>query len=466
MSSDVAQVSELVQKIALYCDQETRKTLLTSCRSFFDFVAPLIWRDIKGAEKLFLLISGATSDPDGITLPSSISDAALERFKIYAPFVNHLELFRGELSHYVLWNWKGLLDLATADPLLPNLLSLTVSSGTWLRDVRHPQLPLLLMFVSPSLIEYRISSNITRQTTSVSRPQAVAVLSQLQRRCPKLEVLELYCCATPYSHDQELELIPQGYELSAYFRSSNLRSLSTSLAILKDIGDLGLISQIKCLEVLGPGDIQSVDELSDFQTIEWPKLQQLTLYLIDGVETFFSFWQLASLVSALTSFGLHIGGAKSHRVDISVGRVVDTLAERSPKLTHLSLCRYPSVLPRGWLDPVPVATALSKLHIQNLHIEIGDPGLKIPWLGSYLSRHAFGSIQSIDAGSYRVQLEELGFFAQSMPHLQYLRIQVRVSVSGEETIGATSSSEALELCVCYIPFDVIEPNLTWEAASK
>ncbi|KAG8685876.1 hypothetical protein FRC08_012864, partial [Ceratobasidium sp. 394] len=63
MTATVAYIPELIEKIALFCGRDTRVKLLLTCRSFFAVVAPLIWRKIKGIEKLLCLIQGVTINP-------------------------------------------------------------------------------------------------------------------------------------------------------------------------------------------------------------------------------------------------------------------------------------------------------------------------------------------------------------------------------------------------------------------
>ncbi|KAG8703920.1 hypothetical protein FRC08_002567 [Ceratobasidium sp. 394] len=435
-------------------------------------VAPSIWRSIKGAEKLLFLIEGVATNPNhtsraiDITLPEPLSDVALLRFRIYAPFVRHLEIFKDQGSDYAILNSKSLLDLSLSSPLLPNLLSFTASNSMWFLNDQRSQLPLLLMFQSPSLLEYRAPYDTKRRPAMVTQPRFTAILSALQRHCPNLRTLELYGNGSLYSNESELPLVPLDYELAEYFRSANLSSLSTSLSVLKAIGDLASISQIERLEMFSFGHVQSIDELPSFQNVQWPKLRHLTLYLISGMETFFCLWQLHSLVADLTSFKLSVGGFRSRHIEATVDRVATLLAEQSPNLTNVSFCQSPLTMPGTWLDPAPVIPMLSKLPVRRLRIDVGDRKLRLTSLKGHLSGHTFNSIRSLDLGAYCIGFKDLESFAQSTPILTYLRIQLWVSFDGEETACSTTCNQALQLHVCFVKLSAPEPTVAWEAASR
>ncbi|KAG9093026.1 hypothetical protein FS749_015236 [Ceratobasidium sp. UAMH 11750] len=476
MSTKVAHISELVHNIALLCDSNTRIKLLSSCRSFFAFVAPLIWGNLEGAEKLLYLIEGISFDRPAspgvwriryLTLPKSLSDAHLKRFRLYAPMVRRLEIFSARLSDYTILNWRGLYDLSLSSPLLPNLLSLTAKNPMWFLERQHSQLPILLMFLSPSLVEYRIPYDNERPSHTITEPRFVAILSALQRHCPGLSTLELYCDDSLYSHGDELPLVPPDYALPMYLDSANLRSLSTNLLELKSAGDLRPISQVERLGIFSSENVQSFDELPSFQDVEWPKLRDLTLYLYSGIDTFFCIWQASSLVAGLSTFKLYTRNFQSPRMEHTVTRVATLLSEQSPKLTDVSFHPSPNQWLLNWLDPAPLVHVLSRLPVRNLLIHIGDQRSGYPRLSGRLSGQTFNSIRSINAAAYRVALEDLRSFAQSMPNLGYLCIQFWISGAEEgEVVPARSRSQALELCVSRVGRSVLNKEMGWEPASK
>ncbi|KAG8781337.1 hypothetical protein FRC12_021973 [Ceratobasidium sp. 428] len=476
MAVNVGKVPELIGNIAQHCSSTTRTKLLLCCRRFFPLVALPLWRNIKGSEKILLLIKGATSQSVAgsrsvnIILPASISEANFERFKLYAPFVRDLEIFKDKETDYVVFNASGLLDYSLSTPLLPNLQSLTISSPMWLLNDQRPLLPLLLVFISPSLTEYHIRYDVKRPSAVVSQPRFTAILSTLQQRCSELHTLSLYCSNDLYKHEDELSLIPLGYAVSTHFHSASLRTLSTSLFVLEQMSTLQPISQIEQLEILGRGGIQDINVLSNFQDIEWPKLRHVALYLISGVDTFFCFWQIPSLVAGLTSLRLHVGGYRSHHLEDLTDRVAITLAEKSPKLTRLSFNRSPPPNHKQALDPAPLFGMLHKVQVHTLHMDIGDSlGFPLPQMEKYFTGKTFNSIQSLDAGAYRVQLEECRFFARSMPYLKHLRIQIVIDTmeNGRTSIDCDMRSEQpLKLCICYIKFSGVESVSVWNYASR
>ncbi|KAG9098608.1 anthranilate phosphoribosyltransferase [Ceratobasidium sp. 370] len=438
--------------------------------SIFAVVARMIWKNVKGPEKLFRLIEGVTINESkatrDITLPEPLSDGVLQRFRLYAPFVRSLDIFGARLC--VISNWGGLFGLSSSSPLLPNVQSLTLTSPNWFLGEQHLQLPLLLMFLSPSLVEYRVPYTSASTSLMITGGRFAAILSALQRRCPNLETLMLFRSRCSDSIHDDLPLVPQGYMVSEYFSTVNLRTLSTSLSVLKEIDDLHAISQIERLEIYGPSRIRSFNELPSFQDVEWPKLQHLSLYLPSRIDLFFYLWKLPSLVAGLISFKFQVKVLQARDINGTVEQVANLLAERSPKLRDVSFYRSPLPPPQVFLDSVLVPRMLSKLPaVQRLHIGVGDAVVTPSYLGQRLSGQMFDSIQSIDAGTCGMQLVDLGSFADSMPNLTYLRVKFNIPDEGGRHMACnTGYEQPLELHVPSIWFDSAEPEDVWENVSK
>jgi hypothetical protein len=59
MSARLGQIPELIQAVSSLGGPRTSVALMLSCKDFFNLLAPLLWKDLKGAEILFSLVEGA-----------------------------------------------------------------------------------------------------------------------------------------------------------------------------------------------------------------------------------------------------------------------------------------------------------------------------------------------------------------------------------------------------------------------
>ncbi|KAG9092829.1 hypothetical protein FS749_015413, partial [Ceratobasidium sp. UAMH 11750] len=339
MAAQLGQIPELVKEIARYGDPKTRGTLLLMNKSVLAAILPLIWQYVRGVEHLLELIKGAdwsTSDTFttlNIDLPKSISEEALTRFKFYAQLVQHLEVFNGRNPYYQLHDFKALLDLSMSEPLLPNLRSLTFFYG------RAP-LSLMLLFISPSLVKYRMIYIVLAPPPLIGPRQASAMLSELNRRCPALHTLELYAYKTDERVNQDEEyLIPIRDTLLTDFDTSILRNLSTSLLILGKINNLRPLSHIERLEILYDEKNRTPTRLPKFKDVEWPNLRHLSIYLLPNLESLTRLWDATTLVANLTSLIVELDNVLPRHPGRGnlIGTLTTLLAERSPNLTDLSL---------------------------------------------------------------------------------------------------------------------------------
>ncbi|KAG8719378.1 hypothetical protein FRC08_002977 [Ceratobasidium sp. 394] len=459
MTAKLGHIPELVEEIARYSDPKTRRTLLLMNKSVLATILPLIWQNVRGVEHLLRLIKGAdwsTSDAFAtlnIKLPKKISKKALTRFKLYAPLVQHLEVFNGRTPNYQLHNFKALLALSMSEPLLPNLRSLTFFNG------RAP-LSLMLLFISPSLVEYRMIYIILAPPRLLGPRRASAILSTLNRRCPALHTLELYAYYTQYEHlninrDEEY-LIPVHDTVLTDFNTSILRNLSTSLFILGKLDDLRPLSHIERLEIFYNDKNRTLTTiLSKFKGVEWSGLRHLSIYSLTNLESLTLLWDATTLVANLTSLIVELDDVflRQGRVDL-IGTFTTLLAERSPRLTDLSLhqCESPMQPRCNPALPISLITNL-KLHKLVVHNDVTALGAPTD-LSQHLSGRTFGWIKVIDWEPYCVDLEVLQLFAQSMPNLDLLDIAINIPSGGvQETVPGGGHQQMLRLHISHALHD-------------
>ncbi|KAG9118644.1 hypothetical protein FRC07_006738 [Ceratobasidium sp. 392] len=185
MSTRLNKVPELVEAILEIDGYTTGHALMLSCRRFFLWLAPHFWKHVKGAEQIFALLPGAVVNINHRTrtvkvkLPQSVKDNDLTRLKFYAEYIQDLEVFRFGDYSYTFSHLDSLKMLPTNIPLLPSILSLSFENLQWLAHGRYSQLPLLLMFLSPSLLEYRTAHSTIEESPCLTASVAIDLLRDL-----------------------------------------------------------------------------------------------------------------------------------------------------------------------------------------------------------------------------------------------------------------------------------------------
>ncbi|KAG9098783.1 hypothetical protein FS749_002976 [Ceratobasidium sp. UAMH 11750] len=403
-----------------------------------------------------------------IVLPEIISGANLARLKCYAPYVKRLELCGKRGYNYILSNWGALFDMSWSSPLLPNLTVLTLANPTWCALREGPQLPLLLMFISSSLLEFRITWELKYYVAVVSKPRAEAILYSLQHRCPKLHTLVLFSDPGLDCHEDERRFIPIDYDISDFFKAVSLRLLSVSLSMINSLPDLSIIRQVNRLNINYKG---SNGSFAAFNTpeLEWPNLRHLSIYSIPKIEDLSSLWDIKSLVGNLTGAQFHFrdqyypGDSLNDSLDI----LLSMLARGSPNLKSLWLLRRGG---RGsFVNPRTVTQVLSKLELQELEINsYRSERPKCLDVRYHLEGRAFNSLERLEVGRHRVDLLDLRFYAKSLPNLKHMWTQVKVSIDDLEydEKDVAASLQECELYVCDAEFDGEPFEPAWEGSAK
>ncbi|KAG8758436.1 hypothetical protein FRC12_010013 [Ceratobasidium sp. 428] len=473
MSTRLDHVEELVLMISRFSDSRTRVALLLTCKRFFDWVVPVVWKKVKGAEILLSLIEGAevekSEEHTSLELPIIFSAPSLTRLKIYAPCVKQLEIFKYfkyRRRDYNLSNWKALLEYSESTPLLPNLTQLTLTNCWWFNNTENPQLPWLLLFISPSLLKYRMVRDPLQKAPIITNPRAGALLAVLQRRCPELNALEIFSGPGAY-HDDENALITLQWDKAANIKAMPLQKLSTTLEMLREIGDMQTISQLQRLDIHYKYSCNSFVPLSTSE-IEWPNLQHLSIYSVHRIESLNYLWKARGLVGNLTSVSLCIRDKcfkNNSALKAQLENLAIMLAQGSPNLNHLYLgCRGTY----GNLEnPGVLVTMLSHLTLKELQVYSGECTKAVD-LQQNLKGMTFRCIHRLDIRDHQIDLSGLLYYAQSMPNLHYLRVQIRVPKCDRLDLSTTTPTKLsrFELCVASTDFEGEELGPAWEYASR
>ncbi|KAF8597018.1 hypothetical protein BDV93DRAFT_40208 [Ceratobasidium sp. AG-I] len=120
---------EIIYHIMEKSDNTTSVSLMLTRRHLFDSLLPLVWKDVRGARRLFALVSSdfeSTQETDWAV--SKRLDVKMVRFKFCARFVKSVDFHSSGSFGDKTEGWKPSVFLSRTQPLLPNVVSITVTT--------------------------------------------------------------------------------------------------------------------------------------------------------------------------------------------------------------------------------------------------------------------------------------------------------------------------------------------------
>ncbi|KAG8741135.1 hypothetical protein FRC10_003279 [Ceratobasidium sp. 414] len=289
-SSSVFNISELVILICQFVEPQQCVPLLTSCRFCFPIAASRVWEQVDNARVLLKLIRASSlrgdryqdyKDEATIDLDGMVD---FRRFDVYAPLVKHLNVYGKDHKHFKVKPWRMLFRRAREQPLLPNLLSLTLYATN--SRFAIDQILWVSAFASPSLIEFTPVYARDSDKCLVSDAGTSIILKTLNDHSPNIQSLALYreMEAGPGEEDGEscfLNLIWDGPFLQHLQSLVNLRELSIGLSMIDGDGllALGKLPQLADLTIRGCNDYLEEENFS-IPDDSFPQLTRLKLWEI------------------------------------------------------------------------------------------------------------------------------------------------------------------------------------------
>ncbi|KAG8733148.1 hypothetical protein FRC11_008425 [Ceratobasidium sp. 423] len=181
----------------------------------------------------------------------------LDRYHIYAPWVQELEIFGGRRQE--IKNLNSFLALLDGRPPLPNLRRLTTHTGADIGS--REMMGFLNTFITPSLIEIRTIIHEKGLPSYVHPSLVPAFLQKLKENCPRIQVLEFY---PESAYD-----CPEGYKPSPQCQTflwsfTSLRSFSSTVYILES-ATFAIMGSLPHLELLGIRGFWTEDPILDEQ---------------------------------------------------------------------------------------------------------------------------------------------------------------------------------------------------------
>ncbi|KAG8681340.1 hypothetical protein FRC08_015702 [Ceratobasidium sp. 394] len=288
-SSRVFNIREIVALIFGFVDKPDCVRMCRVSRVAFHAASPFVWEHVEGVYNLLKLFPEAHMteldfvqgsqytlfEPDGQVLQPG-------RFNFYAPFVRRLNIYGKRAVRFGIRGWTYLMRLSTRQTLLPNLVSLDMTTSCkygwdlalWVR-----------LFASSSVVNVLLIPNPFETAVGISYPVAATILKYLIEHCPHLRNV----CLFPDKEASHAEIYDsKGDSLAALLYDQpfhhyllptlGIRQLSCSLSVLEN-ENLKALSQLPHLERL---TVHAVDEVVESKHPllpegSFPSLQFLSL---------------------------------------------------------------------------------------------------------------------------------------------------------------------------------------------
>lgn len=393
------------------------------------------------------------------------------RFRLYAPFVRRLILFKSEGHYYRLYGWKFLFAQSINAPLLPNLRAVDFNVRT--TTTMFEQLAWFHLFMTPSIRELHIKASYRQHRRQnewnerhylVCMPRMLGTKHQLggkdQRALPMSVssfFLESLVACLPSSHiapsrsilplpEHEIAASSFGEYLngSRWFESlpdlTGLCDLAIPVSALgtKGLYILGLLPLLKRLELAFPmGENEPSKPTLTLPANSFPCLHHLRLTQLSDFSFVQDIWGLPAMVSKLTSaeFRFYVtnwAAVSALKADRFMSEVLTVITERSPRIVDLSI--YPPYLSAGMENSVPILHLISRLPLRRLRFAPIAP------FRLYFNPNeaTYPTLRHLELTSSWVELPDLRALAKMLPKLEWLAIN-RVEIPTMHLANAQST---------------------------
>lgn len=295
------------------------------------------------------------------------------------------------------------------------------------------------MFTSPALREFQVV--ILKPYASCETPFRVAyvLLEKLLNGCSSLRTLALFPDATLEPQEDELSFLQSvsGSKSDVRLgRVNALREMSISLTMLAVLLELDCppFSALEHLSVYA-SSLEDIDYDSLGQHL-FPNVRRLSLFNLMYETTLHEIWRaLGSTVNGLTHVELHFHPRywprrMNFQHNYILLELVSFLIAHSPRIVDLRL--YVPPLSSDALSPISgtnTITLLGKLPLERLYILGAYIGGPLPH--DFRLGQAFGHLKSLELPHHRISTSTLYQFADAMPRLEYLSMDLRFNHDAE-----------------------------------
>lgn len=350
-------------------------------------------------------------------LPRVLRSDHLVRLRVYAPFVRKLNIFNHYTYLYKLVNWESTQAYTDKHPLLPNLTSVRLVNH---KSRSCPQPIWVRMFIPPGLRE--ISGSTSQPDTKSDNPVRTtrAVLKKLLGYYSDFRSLDLLSSITlGPGQISEIPLYTPVPDVRADY-SSRLTEMTITLPVLSSFVQLDYppFSVLEHLRVyvapfLENENTDSPSSVQDF----FPEVRKLAVLDISSENDLRRVWrELGPAASQLThvELGFWVGHAEVLDEELSF------LAIRSPQVIDLRL----STISRPTALVSKESLLLNRLSLDRLCFKNSSFVSFLP--PDFRPGQAFRELKALELPDYRVAPLVLPLFAETMPLLEYLLVDLQL----------------------------------------
>ncbi|KAG9091034.1 hypothetical protein FS749_000118 [Ceratobasidium sp. UAMH 11750] len=366
---------------------------------------------------------------------SSASTLHTDRFNLYAPFVKSLEVYDTSAEHYETRSWNCLLALSSQQTLLPNLVSLTLTTDC--DDCCWDLVFWVRIFASRSLTRVASIPVLPRDPPEISHLAVSMTLKWLVEHSPHLQSLSLFPSKEFYDGIGEYRFFSLIDEAPFHYYllpTLEVRELSCSMIVLEgeSLQALDRLPQLERLTVYTTSDVLDYEPKAiAFPGNLFPSLQCLYLHLPDCWDLF---WVLDVhvLLANITTLEVNIVKAEQSSLNLTSREFFPLLAD-IPRLEHLSLELQPECLG----EPIPLG------HSAILYKTLYRLPLQTVFISPVIFKHedlsgTLGSIwphvTHLQLPGSIVSLRDLPMFAR-LPSLEHLTIRLNLSAKMQKNGG-------------------------------
>lgn len=433
------EVPDLVYLICCYTDDQDAISLALTCRHLFQLAMPSAWERVKGVPQLFrLLRQGTVSeelDPKDdrtitkIIFPAPLKPEHFDRWNIYAPFVRHLDISEDASQRFDIPNFAALLIYSKKRELLPNLTSLYLHA-TQPRNLAY--LFWISVFGCRSLLDVQPLYQSTMPTISNERESSL--MHAIVKRCPNLQTLGFFSYPDSGTTDNDLDktFLRQTAPLHTFLSHAKaLTKLVGSVSFLQpeSLEVLGRLPHLKSLEIHYPpkwDDLVVLKKIS-LPSTAFPKLNSIVLN--KATRGGFEFmWQMPTMVSELKTVEIKLRPPRRVDNDWMLQELIPVMCKHSPGVTELLIdfdadAREGIGMPHMCSFTDEAFDAISKLPLTRLEVlharlEGEDAVLRLA--------RSWPAMEVLRWTAQHVKLQELQQFAEQLPQLKHLALEVNM----------------------------------------
>ncbi|KAG9087106.1 hypothetical protein FS749_003165 [Ceratobasidium sp. UAMH 11750] len=433
----IFEIPELAHSVNAYLKPGHSVRLACSNRSMFDLIMPLLWKRVNGMLQFFPLFPSLENPSrKGSNLPAARpkkpvpSLGNFSRFDKYAPWVEHLEMYRGGFDHPSDEQLDMLYRYSAAHVLFPNLRSITS-----MNPVGHAAVAWILPLLSPSLISLEMGPISCELNPDISTPAFSVLLNALSKQCPSLRTLVVPVSKATkpepdvsqilqHTNDEHKSAIKDWVKIGPGLSLVSIGPL-TNFTTSDDILDASCISCIgdwpllERLEIVV--NVHDDSLLSTIPEATFPSLKHLGLYGIRDKLALNMFQNATVLLGKLNSVKLipPNGPYVFQEALPPVLQLLSVFAKHGPRIQNLWL-RVCDPDHLHFATPISALSVLRQLPLQVLYIEgiyLTGCNNVSEWLIT-----AFPALRELGLPSHCVRFADLQEFRDNMPKLQLLSL--------------------------------------------